>query len=213
MDTPMSEPGTLLVSVYLGGRAHQVARPGASPWWYDAVVALVTQLPDQTQAEDIHVDRLVDLIQHSLAHGGCSNCGGLPHTTTCRVGRLAAAFQGPALVTHTEDCRKVRCRNTNDAICALCACTCRPSHPPDQDNGLRASMQDVYRQAGTVLSVLEDKAEPTTNERAEMAMLRRWRERLAVGLPVQVEERPHAPDCSRIGKPCLCELQGRRPPQ
>ena len=50
---------------------------------------------DPTQALDPHVDRLVALIQHSLAHGGCSNCGGLPHTTTCRVGRLARAFGHP----------------------------------------------------------------------------------------------------------------------
>jgi hypothetical protein len=92
--------------------------------------------PDPTQAEDPHVDRLVDLIQRSLAYGGCSNCGGLPHSTTCRVGRLAAAFQVPALVTHREDCRKVRCRNTNDAICDLCACTCQPPHliPRDLSN-------------------------------------------------------------------------------
>lgn len=47
---------------------------------------------DPTQADDPHVDRLVALIEKSLANGGCSNCGGLPHTTTCRVGRLQRAF-------------------------------------------------------------------------------------------------------------------------
>lgn len=188
----MSEPGTLLVSVYLGGRAHQAARPGASPWWYDAVVALVTHLPDQTQAEDIHVDRLVDLIQRSVANGGCSNCGGVPHTTTCRVGRLAAAFQRPALVTHREDCRKVRCRNTNDAICDLCACTCQPPHliPRDLSNPCGD---------GHIWFTLRGLT-PLPDERCVCRAVT-WAE----------GERPHAPDCSRIGKPCLCELQGRRP--
>lgn len=48
--------------------------------------------PDPTMPDDPHVDRLVALITRSLAGGGCSNCGSLPHSTTCRVGRLAAAF-------------------------------------------------------------------------------------------------------------------------
>jgi hypothetical protein len=48
--------------------------------------------PDPTQAHDPHVDRLVDLIERSLSNGGCSNCGGTVHSTTCRVGRLQAAF-------------------------------------------------------------------------------------------------------------------------
>jgi hypothetical protein len=56
------------------------------------VKRLFAGVPDPTQADDMHVDRLVRLITASLANGGCSNCGGLPHTTTCRVGRLANAF-------------------------------------------------------------------------------------------------------------------------
>lgn len=34
-------------------------------------------------------------IPRYLQNGGCSNCGGLPHTSTCLVGQLAAALETP----------------------------------------------------------------------------------------------------------------------
>jgi hypothetical protein len=33
-----------------------------------------------------------DGIPRYLQNGGCSNCGGVPHTSTCLVGQLAAAL-------------------------------------------------------------------------------------------------------------------------
>lgn len=59
--------------------------------------------PDPTQAYDPHVDRLVELITKSLTvEGGCSNCGGMPHSTTCRVGRLQKAFDDACIYTGNE---------------------------------------------------------------------------------------------------------------
>lgn len=77
--------GRLLATVYPTGTftSDEVAA---------AIVAFVNG-PDETHADDPSVDRLVSLIERSLANGGCSNCGGLPHTTTCRVGRLDRAFK------------------------------------------------------------------------------------------------------------------------
>lgn len=41
--------------------------------------------------------KLHTIVREALAHygrnGGCSNCGGIPHTLTCMVGRLAAAIE------------------------------------------------------------------------------------------------------------------------
>lgn len=48
-----------------------------------------------------------------------------------------------------------------------------------------AAIVDVYRQVGTVLSVLELKSEPSTDERAEIAMLQRWRQRLLAAWPTE----------------------------
>jgi hypothetical protein len=79
---------------------------------------------DPTQAADPCVDRLVALITKSLAAGGCSNCGGLPHTTTCRVGRLASAFAAttPASIERCVSCDEPATRTDQDGAlrCAEC---------------------------------------------------------------------------------------------
>jgi hypothetical protein len=87
--------------------------------------------PDATQADNPHVDRLVELITRSLGRGGCSNCGGLPHTTTCRVGRLAQAFAGDQTVK-CPDCKgtglRAYAREVTDG-CDRCNATGRVASP------------------------------------------------------------------------------------
>ena len=45
---------------------------------------------------DDHLKALVEVVRSGipryLQNGGCSNCGGLPHTSTCLVGHLQACL-------------------------------------------------------------------------------------------------------------------------
>lgn len=56
-------------------------------WALDFEMAL-----DKLEAAAITETQIVDdFITYYTGRGGCSNCGGTPHTTTCFVGRFIAA--------------------------------------------------------------------------------------------------------------------------
>lgn len=52
--------------------------------------------PAPPRRQDVVYEVALEFIAYYSRGGGCSNCGGLPHTDTCFVGRFSAALGRPA---------------------------------------------------------------------------------------------------------------------
>jgi hypothetical protein len=70
----------------LSARRRAVERGRIGEIWLPQYVAL-TQAVD-AGAEALRIAR--EGIERYTENGGCSNCGGVPHSTTCMIGQFAA---------------------------------------------------------------------------------------------------------------------------
>ena len=103
-----------------------------------------------------------EFIDYYTKAGGCSNCGGVPHTTTCFVGRFTAALAAPPQTPQPEMCV---CGHTTEnhlgcfpRICQIKGCWCGNVEPvkavvatPESQTAIRAQVEQL-RDASNLLN-------------------------------------------------------------